>query len=162
MDEFQGQPADWVQQLIRDYQDTLTCGLYEAIYTLDDRSVETLMQAQGRTCAGAFLQLSDLQGAMALDDFLKAMSTAGPSKVEIRREGDVVEWIELHQGECVCPFVRRKVVRLDPKLCICGAQWVQHLFERVARTRVEVETAETVATGAQNCHYRLRIKGVYP
>ena len=159
MDESQGQPPDWVQQLIRDYQDTLTCGLYEAIYRLDDRSVETLMQAQGRTCAGAFLKLSDLRGPMALDDFLKAMRIAGPSKVEIRRDGDVIEWIELHEGECVCPFVRRNVVRLDPKLCICGAHWVQHLFESVAHTRVEVETVETVATGAQNCHYRVRVQG---
>jgi predicted hydrocarbon binding protein len=159
MDESQGQPPDWVQQLIRDYQDTLTCGLYEAIYKLDDRSVETLMQAQGRTCAGAFLKLSDLRGPMALDDFLKAMRIAGPSKVEIRRDGNVIEWIELHEGECVCPFVRREVVRLDPKLCICGAHWVQYLFESVADTRVEVETVETVATGAQNCHYRVRVQG---
>jgi predicted hydrocarbon binding protein len=162
MDESQGQAPDWIQQLIRDYQDILTCGLYEAIYTLDDRSVETLMRAQGRTCAGAFLKLSDLHSPMALDDFLKAMRIAAPSKIEIQRDGDVIEWIELHQGECVCPFVRRKVVRLDPKLCICGAQWVQHLFETVAHTRVEVETVETVATGAQNCHYRVRIKGSLP
>ncbi len=159
MDESQGQPPDWVQQLIRDYQDTLTCGLYEAIYNLDDRCIETLMQAQGRTCAGAFLKLSDLRAPMALDDFLKAMRIAGPSQVEIRRDGDVIEWIEQHQGECVCPFVRRKVVRLDPKLCICGAHWVQHLFESVARTRVEMQTVETVATGAQNCHYRVRVQG---
>jgi hypothetical protein len=42
MDESQGQPPDWVQQLIRDYQDTLTGGLYEAIYRLDDRSEPSL------------------------------------------------------------------------------------------------------------------------
>jgi predicted hydrocarbon binding protein len=162
MGDTQSQPTDWVQQLIRDYQDTLTCGLYEAIYKLDDRAVETLMRAQGRTCAGAFLKLSDLHGPMALDDFLKVMRIAAPSKIEIRRDGDVIEWVEQHQGECVCPFVRRKVVRLDSKLCICGAQWVQHLFEAVANTRVEVETVETVATGAENCHYRVRVKGTYP
>jgi hypothetical protein len=161
MDESPGQAPDWIQQLIRDYQDTLTCGLYEAIYKLDGRSVETLMRAQGRTCAGAFLKLSDVHSPMALDDFLKVMRTAAPSKIEIRRDGDVIEWIELHQGECVCPFVRRKVVRLDPKLCICGAQWVQHLFESIAHTRVEVETVETVATGAQNCHYRVCMKGSF-
>ena len=153
----EGQPPDWVQQLMRDFQDTLTGGLYEAIYKLDRRCVEPLMQAQARTCVAAFLNLSDLRVPMTLDDFLQAMRIAGPSKVDIRRDGDRIEWIEQHQGECVCPFVRRKVVRLDPQLCICGAHWVQRLFETVAHTKVEVETVETAATGAQNCHFRIRV-----
>ena len=40
---------DWVLELIRDYQDKLTCGLYEAIYALDGPSVEGLMRAQAHT-----------------------------------------------------------------------------------------------------------------
>ncbi len=95
---------------------------------------------------------------MDLDSFLDAMRTAGPSQVEIRREGDVIHWTELHGGQCVCPFVRRRVIRLDPKLCICGAYWVKHLFETVANTPVEVETVETAATGAENCRFRITIK----
>lgn len=159
MDGSHGEPPEWVHQLIRDFQDTLTCGLYEAIYQLDDGAVEALMDAQARICVGAFLKISNLRVPMALDDFLQAMRIAGPSLIEIRRDGDLIEWVEQHQGECVCPFVRRKVVRLDPKLCICGAHWVQHLFETVAQTRVAVETLETAATGAQNCHFRIRVQG---
>ncbi|HEX7406111.1 MAG TPA: hypothetical protein VF515_00535, partial [Candidatus Binatia bacterium] len=117
MADEQGPAPDWIQNLIRDFQDTLTCGLYEAIYKLDDPSAERLMQAQARTCVGAFLKLSDLRIPMELDEFLHAMRTAGPSQVDIQRQGDVIDWIEQHHGECVCPFVRRKVVRLDPKLC---------------------------------------------
>ena len=159
MADEQGPAPDWIQNLIRDFQDRLTCGLYEAIYKLDDRSAERLMQAQARTCVGAFLKLSDLRIPMELDEFLHAMRTAGPSQVDIQRQGDVIDWIEQHHGECVCPFVRRKVVRLDPKLCSCGAHWVQGLFATVAQTPVEVETVKTVATGSQNCRYRIRLKG---
>ncbi len=159
MKDQQGDPAEWVQDLIRDYQDTLTCGLYEAIYQLDDAAVERLMHAQARTCVGAFLGFADLSPPMTLDDFLKAVRTAGPSPIEIRRDGDVIEWVERHGGECVCPFVRRKVVRLDSKLCICGAHWVQQLFATVAHTQVEVETVATAATGSQNCHFRISVKG---
>ncbi len=159
MKDQQGDPATWVQELVRDYQDKLTCGLYDAIYQLDERSVERLMQAQARTCVGAFLEFADLSPSMALDDFLQAVRTAGPSPIDIRRDGDVIEWVERHEGECVCPFVRRKVVRLDPKLCICGAHWVQQLFAAVAQTPVEVETVATAATGSQNCHFRIHIKG---
>ena len=154
------QQKDWLQQLIRDFQDKLTCGLYEAIYDLDQPIVERLMQAQARSCVGAFLDLGTLrQVPMSLDDFLLAMRTGGPSQIEIQRQGDVILMKELHGGECVCPFVRRGVVRLDPKLCMCGAHWVQCLFEIVARTRVEVETLDTVATGDQNCCYRVTVKG---
>ncbi len=159
MKDQQGDPAEWVQELVRDYQDTLTCGLYEAIYRLDDAAVERLMHAQARTCVGAFLEFADLSPPMTLDDFLKAVRTAGPSQIDIRRDGDVIEWVERHEGECVCPFVRRKVVRLDPKLCICGAHWVQQLFASVAKTHVEVETVATAATGSQDCHFRIHVKG---
>ena len=151
--------ADWVQGLMRDYQDKLTCGLYEAIYRLKDGALETLMRDQAHSCVAAFLELTDLPAHMELDAFLEAMRTAGPSQIEIQREGDVIEWRERHQGQCVCPFVRRGVVRLDAKLCVCGAHWVKHLFETVTGTAVEVETIETVATGAPDCRFRITLRG---
>jgi hypothetical protein len=152
------QAAEWVQALMRDFQDQLTCGLYEAIYSLDPPSVATLMQAQARTCVATFLKFADIRLPMDLDEFLHAMRTAGPSQIEIQREGNVIHWTEQHHGDCVCPFVRRGVIRLDPKLCICGAHWVQHLFKTVTNTDVDVETGETVATGAPNCRFRITVK----
>lgn len=154
--------ADWAQNLIRDYEDKLTCGLWEVIYRLDRPSLDTLMQAQARTCVGAFLQLGTLPQPLPVDDFLQTMRIAGPSQIDIQRNGDVIEWTEVHRGQCVCPHVRREVVRLDPKLCICGAHWVKVLFEVVARTEVEVEMMETVATGAENCRFRITVKGPAP
>jgi len=150
---------DWMQALIRDYQDKLTCGLYEAIYALDGSSQGALMEGQARSCVAAFLKLTNLPTPMDLDSFLNAMRISGPSQVEIQREGDVIHWTELHHGQCVCPFVRRQVVRLHPTLCICGAYWVKYLFETVAHTAVEVETIETVATGAENCCFRITVQG---
>ena len=158
MQDSQSPAADWVQNLIRDYQDTLTCGLYEAIYRLQDGALDTLMEGQARTCVAAYLKLTALPAHMEMDAFLEAIQTAGPSQVEIQREGNVIHWRELHQGQCICPFVRRGVVRLDPKLCICGAYWVKHLFETVTKTPVEVEMIETAATGAQDCRFRITLK----
>ena len=154
------QPAgDWVQAMVRDYQDKLTSGLYEAIYTLDGPSQDRLMECQAQTCVAAFVNLTGLPVPMDLDSFLTAMSTTGPSQVKIEREGNIIHWTELHSGQCVCPFVRRQVIRLDPALCVCGAHWVKHLFETVANTRVEVETVETVATGSENCRFRITVLG---
>ncbi len=158
MDDATTRAADWVQNLIRDYQDELTSGLYEAIYSLDGDSLDALMLGQACTCVAAFLKLSDLHAPMELDAFLEAMRIAGPGKIDIQRQGDVIDWTEQHQGQCVCPFVRRGVIRLDPKLCICGAHWVRNLFETVALTPVEVETVETVAAGAQSCRFRITVR----
>jgi predicted hydrocarbon binding protein len=36
---------------------------------------------------------------------------------------------------------------------------VKQLFETVANTRVEVETVETVATGSENCCFRITVLG---
>ena len=109
MENSQGQAADWVQTLMRDFQDKLTCGLYETIYGLDASSRDTLMEGQARACVSAFLELADMPAGMELDAFLSAMRTGGPSQVEIRREGDVIHWTELHGGQCVCPFVRPSI-----------------------------------------------------
>jgi len=150
--------TDWVEVLVRDFQDKLTHGLYEAIYQLDDASVDALMEGQARTCVSAFTALAGLQTPMDLDAFLERMRTAGPSRIEIRREGATIYWREQHHGECVCPLVRRSVVRLDPKLCMCGAYWVQYLFQTVTQTAVDVETVTTVATGAEDCTFRITLK----
>jgi hypothetical protein len=117
------------------------------------------MRGQAEACLAAFLKLSALPTPMELDAFLRAMRTAGPSQVDIQREGDTILWTELHRGQCVCPFVRREVIRLHPKLCICGAYWVKYLFRSVANTEVEVETLETVASGAENCRFRITLRG---
>ena len=106
----------------------------------------------------AFLELGTLRTPTSLDEFLHAIRTGGPSQVNIQREGDDIHWSEQHHGECVCPFVRRGVVRLDPKLCLCGAHWVKHLFATVAKTDVEIDILDTVATGAQNCNFRISVK----
>lgn len=150
--------ATWVEDLMRDFQDKLTCGLYDAIYQLDTPVVNRLMRAQARTCTAAFIDLSGLRVPMPLDEFLQAIRIAGPSTVEIERVDDLIHWDEQHAGECVCPFVRRGVVRLDRHLCTCGAHWVKHLIETVTGTPVDVDIVNTVATGSRNCSFVIRVR----
>ena len=157
MEEPQGQAAEWVEKLMRGFQDKLTHGLFETIYEMDDSSVDTLMEGEARTCVSAFVDLTSMSVPMDLDSFLERMATGGPSQIRIERDGDVILWTELHQGKCVCPLITREVIRLDPKLCICGAYWVKHLFKTAANTDVEVEMLETVAEGAQNCCFRVTV-----
>ena len=158
MESAEGAAADWVQDLMRDYQNKLTRGLFERIYAQETPRLDATMDGLAESCVAAFIDLTSMPVPMDLDSFLETMRTSGPSRVEIRRDGNVIEWIELHRGECVCPLIRLDVIRLDPKLCVCGASWVQQLFKRAANTEVEVETIETAATGGQNCHFRLTIK----
>ncbi len=156
MEEEGSTGATWVQDLIRDYQDKLTCGLYDAIYKLDRRSLRSLMRAQAHACGAAFTDLTDLRGPLPLDQFIERMRMSG--LVEIHCEGNVILWDEQHNGKCMCPFVRRRVIRLDRRLCICGAQWVKYLFENVANTPVDVDMVSSAATGARNCSFVVRIR----
>lgn len=158
MDKSQGRAADVSYKLLREYQDKLTCSLYEAIYRLDGASLDTLMEAQSRSCLGVFFDLTAPPSPTDLDSFLDAMRTSGTSQVDIQREGDVIYWTERHQGQCICPFVRLEVVGLDPKLCTCAVHFVQRLFRTLAKTSTTVEMLETVATGAENCRFRVTIQ----
>lgn len=157
MEKAEGEAAEWVQNMMRDYQNKLTRGLFETIYEADAPCADGIMDGLAKSCVAAFIDLSSIDVPMDLGAFLEHMRTSGPSQVDIQRDGNVIHWNELHKGECVCPLIRLDVIRLDPKLCVCGAQWVKRLFKVAAGTDVEVETVETAATGAQNCSFRITV-----
>ena len=151
--------GDWVEQLMRSVRDKLVGGMYEGVYALDGAPLRRVMDAQAEACVHAFVALADIPPELDLEAFMERMKTAGPSRVRIDPVGDdELLWTELHDGECVCPHVRQNVVRLDPKLCLCGETWVRLLVERHARRRADVELVESVATGACNCIYRIRLR----
>jgi hypothetical protein len=150
--------GNWVEELMRSFRDKLVGGLYEGVYTLEEAPLRRVMDAQADVCMRAFVALTDIPPDLDLDAFLDRMKTSGPSKVQLDRLGDdELLWTELHAGECVCPHVRQGVIRLDPKLCLCGETWVRLLIERHARRSAKVEMVESVATGAANCVYRINL-----
>lgn len=149
---------DWVTDLMRSYRDRLLGGLYEGIYSLEGEPLRRVMDAQAETCVSAFVALMDIPPNLDFESFLDRMRVSGPSQVRVERTGpDEVLWTELHRGECVCPYVRQGVIRLHPKLCLCGETWVRLLVERHARRRARVSLVESVATGAENCVYRIEL-----
>lgn len=149
---------DWIEELMRSYRDRLVGGLFEGIYGLEGGALRRVMDAQAHTCVYAFLALADIPAELDFDAFLERMRTSGPSPVRVERtRPDELVWTELHRGECVCPHVRQGVIRLDPRLCLCGETWVRLLVERHARRRADVTLVESVATGAENCVYRIRL-----
>ncbi|HXF51279.1 MAG TPA: hypothetical protein VNM43_06325 [Dehalococcoidia bacterium] len=148
----------WVTELMRSYRDRLLGGLYEGIYRLEGEPLRQLMDAQAETCVSAFVALMDIPADLDFESFLERMRISGPSQIRIERTGpDALLWTEVHRGECVCPYVRQGVIRLDPKLCLCGETWVRLLVERHARRRARVSLVESVATGAENCVYRVEL-----
>ena len=150
--------GDWVEQLMRSFRDKLVGGMYEGIYQLEGAPLRRVMDAQAKACVQAFVSLTEIPAELDFDGFLDRMKISGPSKVELERiSDDELLWRELHRGECVCPHVRQQVIPLDPKLCICGATWVRLLVERHARRVATVTLVESVATGAENCVYRVTL-----
>ncbi len=150
--------ADWVEQLMRSFRDRLVGGLYEGIYQLEGEPLRQVMDAQAESCMHAFVALTQIPPELDLPQFLERMKTSGPSQVAIEPVSeDEFLWKELHHGECVCPHVRQEIIRLDPKLCICGETWVRLLVERHAHRAAKVELVESVATGAENCIYRISL-----
>ncbi len=155
----EAQPGpDWVEQIMRQFRDKLVGGLYEGIYQLEGEPLRQVMDAQAEVCAHGFVALMDIPADLDFEAFLERMRISGPSKIALERPSpDEIIWRELHQGECVCPHVRQGVIRLDPKLCDCGGTWVRILVERHARRHAKVELVESVATGSDNCVYRVTL-----
>lgn len=161
LDRDQEEPAisdNPVEKLIRDFQDQITRGTYDGIYSLDARSLDRVMECQASACARAYVELYQISADLDLDGFLAKMEMGGSSKIRITRDGNTILWEELHDGQCMCPLVTREVVRLEPGLCVCAAHWVRNLFERHVRGPVHVEMVDSVAHGNQNCIFRITIE----
>jgi len=150
---------DWLTEALRNYQDAITAGTYRGIYALDGEALERVMHDQAEACVHAFVELFAIPAELDLDAFLENIQYSGSSKVYIERDGDDILWREEHHGQCMCPLVKRGVIRLDKKLCVCAIHWVRMLVERHAGEPVQVELLESVATGADDCMFRLRIGG---
>ena len=158
MDNKQAQVDEELEAMLQEYQDKLTHGIYEAIYDLDEASLDSIMRCQAHTCVDAFLDFSGVPSRMSLEDLADAVRDVEPLGGDIERMGDVIRWTGNQRGECACPLVRKGVIRLDPKLCDCSKHWVQHLFDRVAHTPVNVEIIETVATGGSACSFEITLR----
>ena len=148
---------DWIEQLARDYQDTITRGAYVGIYQLPEQQLDGFMACQAHACVNEFVKLYDLPEQLDLDTFLTRMATGGPSRINIQRSGDTIFWEEQHEGQCMCPFVRRDVIPLNPALCRCAVHWLRMLIERHARRPVHVELVDSVAKGGKNCLFRVTL-----
>lgn len=149
-----------VEKLAREFQDRVVGGLYEGVYALEGPELELLMECQARACVPAFTDLYQIPEELDLDGFLERMTAGGSSKIQIRREGRVIYWDELHGGQCVCPLVTRGVIPLAPGLCRCASHWLRMLFERHVRGPVRVELLGSAAAGGQNCSFRVELPPV--
>jgi len=148
---------DWIEQLLRSFQDEITKGAYEGLYALQDEARDRVMRSQAEACVHAFTELFAIPRELGLDEFLEHMKYGGSSKVDILRTNDTIEWIEQHDGECMCPLVKRGAARLVPELCGCAVHWLRMLVERHTGEPVGVELIESVATGARNCAFRVKL-----
>lgn len=148
---------DWIEQLLRSFQDEITKGAYEGVYALEGEARDRVMESQAKSCVHAFTALYAIPRDLGLDEFLERMKYGGSSKVEIRRDGDTIEWVEEHEGECMCPLVKRGVARLAPELCNCAVHWLRMLVQRHTDREVTVELGESVATGARSCAFRVKL-----
>jgi len=148
---------DWVEKLIREYQDRITRGAYEAVWRLEPDAREQILRAQARSCVDAFSDLYAIEGPLELDAFLQQMALGGSSKIKIQRDGNCILWEEEHAGECMCPLVKRKAIELNRHLCGCAVNWLRMLIERHTGRRVEVELVNSVADGSRNCLFKITL-----
>jgi len=147
-----------VDRMVRDFQDRITRGTFDGVYGLEQKALDHVMQCQAAACVVAFRALYQISADLDLDAFLEKMKLGGSGKVRVQREANALLWEELHEGQCVCPLVTRKVIALDSGLCRCAVHWLRKLFEPHVRGPVEVELIHSVAMGQQNCSFRVRFQ----
>ncbi len=148
---------DWIADLVRDFQDTITRGTFAGISQLPEPQRDSVLACQARACVDEFVKLYDLPDNLDFDGFLARMTIGGPSKINVRRDGDTIVWEELHEGQCMCPLVRREVIPLQAMLCGCAVHWLRMLIERFAHRPCRVELLDSVARGSMNCVFSVTL-----
>lgn len=149
---------EFMEELLRSHCEEIVGGLYRAFLKMDPATLEPVLAEQAAACCARFLRLVDLPPDLDLDGFLARMERVGPGRIRIERNGPEILWREEHEGQCACPLVRREIVPLNDRLCLCAAFWLKGLIETFYRRPVTVELVETIASGASGCTFRIRLQ----
>jgi hypothetical protein len=154
--------AAWTQtarekecESMKRFKDVWIASLMENLEkTLDEKSLQKLMNTNGRSCAARSTLRKTAESCRG--DVAKWVKTVGGklSKELCRVEGNTVYW---GYPRCYCELVASGPERLPDSYCLCSAGWVQEMFEIVAGHPVKVEIVRTIKRGAPDCRFIVRV-----
>ncbi len=147
--------ADKECESMKRFKDAWIVSLMENLEkTLDKKSLESLMNTNGRSCAARSTLRKTAESCRG--DVAKWVNTVGgkfgPGLCRV--DGNTVHW---GYPRCYCGLVAAGPERLPDSYCLCSAGWVQEMFEAVAGHPVKVEIVQTIKRGAPDCRFIVRV-----
>ena len=86
-----------------------------------------------------------------LKDFLARLSKQGGGKFMLGGNSIIATY-----HRCYCGSVSRAREEIPLTYCYCGAGWYKRLFEEVLGRTVTVKLVQSIASGADECVFRIR------
>lgn len=143
-------PEDWRLPFVKRRYGHLLHDLSERV---GDRTLNEILQAQGRYCASTTDLLRKHKGD--LDGFIRTVSREWKWEVAYDRDRGVVTINGPEAKDCFCPLIDG---RYAPKsACECSLGWNRYAFETVSGRKAQVELKESVLRGGRRCSFEVRL-----
>ena len=98
--------------------------------------------------------LAEYQGRV--EEFCQFLSTNWNWKVSYDKTTQVIIADE-NKNECVCPLVKRQIVKDSGTLCSCSEGFAEKMFTTVIGKPVNATVVQSILRGAPSCVYRIQI-----
>jgi hypothetical protein len=134
-------------------------GLHEGIDQFEEDLKNKIMKPTGNSCASDLLALCEKFLGKKIDS-VKGLISAWNILREKRNlrgkwefEGNNIRGVF---GECGCPLVHSRVIKLHPVQCYCSQQMMHAIFSRVTKEKVEVVIKRSIGRGDNVCEFFVR------
>ena len=148
----------WEEKVLPRLEEEWIKGVVGSLRELDEEVGRELLSRGGRFCGRSWMEdLGIRPEEHDLDSLISYLNEVRPGEREVMKEGDSVIY-RLKLGHCACPLVMKGIVELRPELCrMCGVNFFEEVFGSVVKGPVRAELVESIATGAKECVFRIRL-----
>ncbi|MGQ9529965.1 MAG: hypothetical protein ACUVQX_01265 [Candidatus Bathycorpusculaceae bacterium] len=133
-------------------------GVMAGLNDVDEETARKILKKSGEDCCKIFLEVHGYDlSSRDLDSLIELLD--GSPSGGCWKENDNTVIYEFKSERCECTLVEKKMVELSPRLCsACFTNWLAYMFGAVTNRKVEAELIESLATGANKCAFRIRLK----
>ena len=118
----------------------------------DETTVEMILIALGRSCAGGMQILQRHKGDV--NGFIKEFSERYHEDITYDPGSSLVTVVGPERDACFCPLVGSQTPAC---VCSCSLGWQSQVYETLTDRKVEVTLLESVQRGGKRCSFQIKI-----
>ncbi len=145
------------------YEERFACQWLSSLMSILDENLDRNQCAQVmKGCALVHYRDMNMDAIVSqykgnLEGFCSFLSETWKWKIDYDQASHLITADE-SKNECVCPLVKRNIVRDSSILCYCSEGFAEKMFSSVVGKAVKARVVQSVLRGDKSCVYAIQIE----